>query len=80
MADPTGLSEEELAARMAEPAAFTSGDQSHTDRSVDDLIKLSNYLAAKRRGRRGGLGLGLVKVLPPAADSDSTNPPFAGGV
>ena len=80
MADPTGLSEAELASRLLEPGSFTSGDQSHSDRSVDDLIKMDKYLAAKRRGKRGGLGVGFVKVIPPAAGSDLTNPPFAGGV
>ncbi len=80
MADPVGLSESELASRLLEPGSFTSGDQSHSDRSVDDLIKMDKYLAAKRRGRRAGLGINFVKVIPAGAGSDSTTPPFDGGV
>jgi len=80
MADPTGLSEEELASRALEPGSFASGDQSHSDRPVGDLIKLDQYLAAKRRGKRSGLGFSLTKVLPPAAGSDRAVPPFDGGV
>jgi hypothetical protein len=66
MAAPTNTTEA-LEQNALGPHSVTVGNQSVTQKSADDLIKLDRYLASKTAATAGpkGFGLRFQKLIPP---------------
>ena len=69
MPDPTDLSET-IASEAAAPLSSSGDGQSATGRSIDELIKADQYLAAKAAARSKRRGLLFTKLVPPPAAGD----------
>jgi hypothetical protein len=68
MAEPT-TTDEAIEQLALGPKSVTVGNQSVTQHSADDLIKLDQYQTAKRSAAAGvtGFGLRFQKIIPPGA-------------
>lgn len=64
--NPTDLTGD-IAQQAVEPITVSADGQTSTGRSVDDLIKANNYLAACVAAKSKRRGLLFTKLLPPAA-------------
>lgn len=58
----TGIPAADLVAIALAPESMTSDNQSYTERSVDDLIKLDNYIRQKKAACRGAGGWGQIRI------------------
>lgn len=49
------------------PQSTSVDGQSTTERSIDELIKASNFIAAKKAKRRNGFGIKMISVRFPGS-------------
>jgi hypothetical protein len=71
-----------IADAVAEPASASGDGQSATARSIDDMIRADQHLAAKRAGARALRGVQVTQLLGTPALDDGNRPPrgFDGGL
>jgi hypothetical protein len=66
MAQPQTV-EEAIDRNAKGPASVTVGGQTVTQKSIDELIKADQYLAAKNAASQPHFGLRFTKLIPPGA-------------
>jgi hypothetical protein len=61
------ISDEIIIAAATSAQSVTIDGQSYTERSIDDLIKASNYIKSRQLKGNGWGAIGRAKAIPPSA-------------